>query len=612
MGIKPTKFESAGKVTEHIVPGVFGRSNSISSPSGVSTGNLCIMGKSVGGEPQKLLAFSSLAEAKETLIAGELLDGIANAFFGSTDYVPQTVYGMRVNTGDRASTSIKDNSNNDVIAIKAWDYGSHTNQLNMRFTDGSKANTYKIEMNYKGSKTSVDNIGSKDINITLADETYENASVAVTDDFITLSANKIIQPTETPSVEENENPEGQENSGEQTTPETPTTQTSRVELNISIDESTLLTEVVNRINDFVDDDGMTVFNAVLLNMVGGAKANELDRMSGMNTLENGYILTSNVQAIAKALSSIQYVGEVEIVSYQTPRTVDNVIYFEGGGDGSYSAVEWAECLEKLEVEDIQIISTPATEKTIQVLISNHCLTMSSTNNRKERTCFLGAPKNEAVEDSIKKAVEDFANKYVSYVVDSIIANNPITGETQELPGSYLACKLAGMECAASIATPLTNKSVNVVGFLKKHTESEYKKLVEGGCLPCGINESGRLVVIRAITTYQGDSLMDCERSMVRADLYMNRDLRQRLSVSIGNNGNQPTSYFVDTLLACAREWAAAGYIVKNDDGATVWDINTRRIGDKVLITFSRYLSAPCNFIFFTVNNYTYSSASVEV
>ena len=78
MGVSPAIFESGGQRSEHVVPGVYGRSFNVSSPSGILAGNLCILGKSNGGEPYKMLEFGSLSDAQEVLVGGELLDAIAN------------------------------------------------------------------------------------------------------------------------------------------------------------------------------------------------------------------------------------------------------------------------------------------------------------------------------------------------------------------------------------------------------------------------------------------------------------------------------------------------------------------------------------------------------
>ena len=88
MGVSPAIFESGGQRSEHYVPGVYSRSFNVSSPSGVSAGNLCILGKSNGGKPFTLLEFDGLASAQETLVGGELLDAVGYAFSASNTYVP--------------------------------------------------------------------------------------------------------------------------------------------------------------------------------------------------------------------------------------------------------------------------------------------------------------------------------------------------------------------------------------------------------------------------------------------------------------------------------------------------------------------------------------------
>ena len=107
MGVGPAIFESAGQRAEVYVPGAYSRSSNISSPSGISAGNLCILGKSNGGEPFKMLEFGSLSDAQQTLVGGELLDAIAHAFSASNTYIPQKVYAMRVNDGTQASITLK-------------------------------------------------------------------------------------------------------------------------------------------------------------------------------------------------------------------------------------------------------------------------------------------------------------------------------------------------------------------------------------------------------------------------------------------------------------------------------------------------------------------------
>ena len=48
-------------------------------------------------------------------------------------------------------------------------------------------------------------------------------------------------------------------------------------------------------------------------------------------------------------------------------------------------------------------------------------------------------------------------------------------------------------------------------------------------------------------------------------------------------------------------------IIPTDSNENVWDIKVRIDGDKVYLTFSRYLTAPVNFVFITAINHIYTS-----
>jgi hypothetical protein len=116
-----------------------------------------------------------------------------------------------------------------------------------------------------------------------------------------------------------------------------------------------------------------------------------------------------------------------------------------------------------------------------------------------------------------------------------------------------------------------------------------------------------------MTAYQGGSQLQLvERSMVREDLYMNRDLRNRFSVDVGRPGVSKGNEAEKTLLNAARDWKADGLIVPTDEGKNVWGVVVRKSGDKTYIEFNRNLTAPQNFFFITAYNYIYDTASVEV
>ena len=573
-GISAAIFESAGKRTEHWIPGTYSRSNNVSSAGGVNAGNLVIMGKSTGGEPGKLLTFSTLAEAKETLLGGDLLTAVGHAFTASPDYTPQRVLAMRVNNGTQAEFSLK-NSGTEILALKSAIWGVKANQVKIKKT--TDANGIKIDMSYQGNEVSVSGIQKKSLSVVYTGE-GDSATITITNSGCTLVA------------------------GDET-------------LDVDFESCEYVADLVSRINEYRTADGDAIFSANLIDYAASVSTKELDNVNGISLSkdeETPTILKSDLQALIEALSNLRYIGSVELVE-NAARVIpdDNNVYqyFEGATDGDYDVFGWVEALEKLETENVQIIATPSTDEDVQQLIVNHCIAMSSTENRKERTCILGGKLNETIDQAITKA-GGYNSKYVSYICDTAIAADPLTGKAVTIAPSFLACKVAGMEAGMGVNTALTNKTISVLGFVDKRTKSDFEKMIRAGIMPCGENEEGNLVIIRAMTTYQSDDLKLCERSMVREDLYMNRDLRQRFSPGIGGTGAIAPATVADELKNAAKGWAEQGLIIPDDEGRNVWNIHVTVNGDKTYLEFDRYLTAPRNFVFATANNYVYSSANI--
>jgi hypothetical protein len=232
--------------------------------------------------------------------------------------------------------------------------------------------------------------------------------------------------------------------------------------------------------------------------------------------------------------------------------------------------------------------------------------MCNVVNRKERTFFVGGPIGETQANAIARAAS-LNTKLGSYVYPSANANSPLTGSAEDISAAYLACMLLGMEAAVAVNEPLTNKNLKVNKFLTKLKTTDMEKCIQGGVLCCGTTNDNRLAVIRAMTTYQGNQLQLNERSMVREDFYMNRDIRNQYSGGVGRPGVDKGAEAKETLLSAARGWKGEGLIVPNDDGDNVWDVVVSKDGDKTYITFNRNLTAPQNFFFITAYNYVYKT-----
>jgi hypothetical protein len=568
MGVSGAVFESAGKRTVHWIPGVYSRRNTVPSGTGTISNNLVIMGKSIGGKPMTMIPIADVTEARELLVGGQLLDAVANGFNGSGDYVPQQIWAFRVNKGTRSSITLKSGID-DIITVKSKDYGVHTNQIKIWIRDGTAEGSKKILVNYKGNEIVEDNIIRKSISVEYIGE-GSAATMAINHDGCVIAA----------------------------------TGDTAASMSISWDDCDTLENLAARLND------TGLFMATLIDERPNIKTSDLDTCAAQDIKTGAITFNSDLTAFCETLSAMQYVGEVRIASttiFVPPENTDSYKYFSGATGGTYTVQDWVDALAVLEEEDVQNITTPSTDHDVRVLISNHITSMCQTEKKKERQGIFGLPKNTPLEDAVA-AAKELNSEYVSLVMDDAIASNPMTGATENIDPAMVACKIAGMEAAMGMSTPLTNKQLKINSFGKKHRVSELNAMIQAGIMPCGINEDGLLVVIRAVTTYQDDNLGLNERSCVREALYMDRDLRKAYSRRTGTATEPSENEIVATLLRKASQWYVLGYITKSDSGDLVFDIKVRFDGDKTYLEYSKYLRAPNNFTFITSNNMIYSSA----
>jgi len=716
MSVGPAIFESAGQRSEHYVPGAYSRSAAIGGESGgVSANNGVILGRSKGGQPQKLFTFTTMDDARVTLVDGDLLKAVAHAFNPSPEYAPQKIRAMVVN-GNTQGKSVLKSGGLEILRLKTASYGVVANTVARQIVNGTNPGTKKVLFTAGEMKDKIDNIGKKSIQLQY---TSDCISAVLDVNNIGLSV-EVAKVTNSPALDVDEglgrlrvgeakvftltatNPEAaeitvvakmefrgvdlsllnfevQEGGNWQplnvsvpygspsgyllvdgqakqfrVTPlagsegaileyrftllqvvggtltnnviaKTTTGQTEIVmegkpystynipayDVNsgsvfIPWEECPTIEEVIQRLN------GIEGFSAIQLEEEANVPSKELDFVDSVDITE-ARVLTSNFYALFQALHNSQWIGKgnVEKVDGSPNIMPDNdpdPVFFEEASQGTYTVNDWNKTLAALEAEDIQIISSPATDHAVHILISNHTTAMSNVQNRKERTAIVGGPIGETLEDAIEFA-KALNNKLVSYCYPAITALSPLTGAAEDLPASYFACKLLGMEATVAINEPLTWKNISVLKFMVKLKIPEMEQLIIGGVLCGGTTDDNRLAVIRAMTTHQGRQLQLVERSMVREDLYMNRDLRIQYNGGTGRPGVSKAADLEETVQGAARAWKDEGLIVPTDDGLNIWGVKVRKVGDKNIISFHRNLTPPQNFFLITAFNHVYESAA---
>ena len=569
MGVSPAQFTSAGVTSSHLIPGVYSRRNNVGSDAGVSTGNLCIVGEAMGGKPLSLLKFSDVADAKEALGSGDLLKGVAHAFNGSTQYIPQNVYAIRVNNGTQSSRTLK-NGSSDVLTVKSADWGVHTNQIKMWIKAGTTGK--KAVVAYKDETEEVDNILKNSFSITYAGD-GESATCTINNTGLTLAA--FDDQSAAIAAEA---------------------------FSVSWENCETVSDLVTRIND------TGYYLATLLDSTENAPTKELDHVTNAALGDEAVTFNSNLQALIDALKGFTYIGDVSLAgtSRVIPDNDANYVYFTGGTHGTTNVEDYSAALSVLETEDIQIISTPSTAANVHALISDHCVQMSTVTKKKERTFIVGMPSSASIADGIAEA-KSLNTEFGSVIITGANANSPLTGSAEDISPAMLACKVAGIESNLNLSVPLTNKTIKVNSFSKKYKSSELEEMIAGGVMPFGENEEGALVCIRGITTYQSDNLIMNERSMIRSVLYMDRDLRKAFHKRTGTNTAPSESGVIQVLLNKAASWLTNDLITQDDSGNNVFDVSVKFDADKTYLTFSRYVRAPNNFTFITGTNKVYSS-----
>lgn len=575
MGVAAVTFESEGQATEHIVPGVYGYSTSTEAAKGIENGTLCVIGSSSGGKPLSLLKFDDAGEAKNTLLAGNLLEGVASAFSGSQTLKPKKVYALRINNGRQATLQLK---SGEIVSltIKAWDWGVHTNSLKLWLRQGSTSG-YRVQVSYKGNNFDADNLSKKSFSVRYAGE-GTGATATITTEGVKLEA-KDADGNTIDVVE------------------------------ASFDDFELLANLVAYIND------SGVYTATLIDRNSGVKSCELDSVASVPVSpDEAVIFNSDLQSIIDALKKCIYIESIEIpagADRVVPDLLDTYVYFAGGEDGTSYMSDLEAGLKVLEKEYIDCITTAITDKAAHILISEHCTEASSTDKRKERMCIVGMS-SSATEAEIDDEAKSLNSKLCLLIADPVSRTNPLTKKNEVALPSQVACMLAGMEAAAGLDTALTNKKLNILGLINKRDNKEMGRLIQMGVAPIGENEDGDFVCMRAVTTYQGSDLCKNERSMTRAIIAMNKELRRALSRGIGNNSTTSVNDIADKLKNCSDDWAKRKLIRRASGDLAVFGVSIKEEADTFRLKYSRFVAAPTNFILVEDNNVTYASEESEL
>jgi len=561
MGVDYRTFQSAGRISQHVIPGAYSRIDSVQGAAGfVSATNLVIMGKSRGGEPQTLLQFNNVGAAINTLRSGELMDAVRLAFNPGNSLSPQRIYAMRVNNATQATVDLEDGSSNVMATIRSRDYGSYTNQIQFELEDGTNVGK-QATVTFKGDTEVFDDINRPLIEITHASET------------ITITINDTTQ-----------------------------------ELS---DTGTFGTIDLNNYDTIAD-------LATFLNSQSGYTATpisgeedtsplELDSVSSVS-VNTATEFNANLQDIADTINLSSLLVEAELVFGSNDRTEPQNLtpstFLSGGAEGDYDAAQWANALSILEAEDVNFVATPDTDPSVHNAIKNHCTAMSSVTGRKERQFVVGHGWGTPAETAISEA------KILNSKWGSTVFNGgwqfDLNGNKTRYHAGYAACMFAAMKTVLAINTPQTFKTVNFIELEQKITDADKEKLILGGVAPIAYNSNGIPHVVRSVTNYQKADLKWNEFSMVTEMAFVSRDLRNFLETQfVGKAGTNVAGGVLEgAVKARLVQYTDLGLFIRDESGTAWWNVQIAIVGDSFEVDYDAYLTAPVNFIFVTNHFHT--------
>ena len=563
MSIGKRTFQSAGQISQHLIPGAYSRIDSVVSSTGlVSANNGVIMGQCLGGEPFKLLEFSNISEAVNTLKGGALMEAMRLAFNPGSGYTPQKLYAMRVNAASKSTLSWLSTAA-PMITLTSKDWGLSNNQIKATLATSTDTYGKKVTIVYKTFTEIFDNIKQNSF-------TIEYATGVCTMTIVNTSAAHTLV-------------------------------TSAGGISIDLTAYPTINDVVSYINS------VAAFTASVTAGQEEASSLELDGVTAHSIYGSSYTAQSTMYAIIDTINAgSSYVDAVAANATVTITIPDNKVatYFTGGAEGSYTSTQWGLALTALEAEDVQFISTPDTSAAVHAVIKTHCASMNAVTGRKERQGLVGGAWGDTVATATAAAI--VLNQEDMLYVYNGFTQRDVNGTVQNYAASYGACLLLGMTCGMAINMPLTSKQINIIAIEKKLTTTELETLIYNGVCPLNYNSKGLPTIIRQVTSYQSDNLIKNEFSMVKEKFFVSRDLRSNLEdLFVGQPGNASIlGRIKNAVYTRLNTYVNMGIFTADSTGVSYWNIILTINGDTVTIDYDAYLTAPVNFIFITNHFHT--------
>ncbi|EAB4417295.1 hypothetical protein D7B12_17850 [Salmonella enterica] len=567
----------------------------------LSVGNaIAFVGISEGGHPQKVLAFSNPAEAKRTLVSGELCDAVVAAFAPSSQTgAPQTVYAVRVNDSTPAFASLLTPSGKRFGVLEGLTYSPRDKQVAIEVKPGvfsldentplptPGVNLVDLIVTYPDKNNNLVTVKGEHVNMSplMLDIKEDNTSLAITATSFHLIMEDILP--------------------------------ARKEIDVSFLDFPKLGDMVAYINGITNSTGKHPFDLTLTMPETDSELpsnifdeNKFKTKGTIYVSANGWFISNwlndklaGVAKFAIADLSLTAEGLAPIPQNFLTQPKNGVPYPE----------HWQTAFDLLQTKDVQWVQAVSGDEVVHAKVNAHCITCSNV-LRKERRTICGTKSGISNEDAIK-AAKGLNSPRASLVHIGHYAYDN-RGKLSLRPAYMTAGLIAAAFAGSNPGTPMTNKLLNVQGLerdLVNPTETDV--LLKGGVLPVENTETGYKVT-QSISTWLADSKYNNrEQSCGVAVDFAIRNVRQALDVLRGQKQSpillsRAVSITKGVLTELARPEPQGPAVLVGNEKSPAWrNVSATIEGDVLRIQFEASPAIPNNYILVTMYAVPYSGSA---
>ena len=529
---------------------------------------------------EKVNSLTRLQDAYDVLIDGELFDAARFSFAPAVDsqYTPPPVINcVRVNQATRSSRTLE-KSSVDVLKLHSVDFGTHTNKIATKVSAGTTTGK-KVEVKYNGEERVVDNIERIDFSIQYTGD----ASTAT----ITINGTTIVTTL----------------AGDQTD--------GSVNLSMTVAQYETIGDVVDYVN------AQTGYTATVT-LERSWESKYLDYVTTSDIKTTALDIKSNAENLMRTINNsfgdLIYAELITTTDRNVPDNDTGYVYNSGATQTAATNTDWSGALTMLEGLNADFVVLLSGDDTHFTYLKSHCEAMSAVNGDNERQGWTGSNTSDAKATLITEC-KAINSSLINYAATRFKANDK-NGVEKTWSGYHLAAMCASMMAGNGTLFPITKKSMQINGLADNWDNDDLKDLMVARAIVLKETlEGGEYEVQRAVTTYQGQVLLQSSILAMRLALFISKDSRSKLNQKIKEQTTALNDAVINNLKDYIEQELLPSYRTQGiltDDPETgrpaFSNVEFTIVGDEFHFAFEGVLPTELNFIFATHNFKTVGQA----